>query len=128
MPQRKLQPCKYNGCNRLARSTYCDIHTKEIDLKRQDRRINTDRSYNRARYSRDRQSYMFYHSDEWQALRREALVRDNALCQDCKQVGIVTPAVEVHHIVPIKQEWNRRYSIDNLLCLCKECHNKRHNR
>lgn len=128
MPSRKLQPCNRVDCNRLTRGTYCDDHQEEIDLKRQNNRSYTDRRYNIDRKTRDKESYTFYHSNEWQELRMNALVRDSGLCQDCKLMNKVTPAEQVHHIVAIKNAWDKRFNINNLISLCKNCHNKRHNR
>lgn len=128
MPKNKLRPCNYKGCNKLTRHTYCDEHYKIIKVNRQERRINTDKKYNRVRLSHDKEAYKFYHSNEWQSMRKEALIRDRGLCQECRKVKKLTLATEVHHIEPIKQNWGKRYSLDNLICLCKSCHNKIHNR
>ena len=48
------------------------------------------------------------------------------LCQDCEDHGRVTPCTEVHHIVPILQDKSKKYDWNNLVALCKFCHNYRH--
>lgn len=79
----------------------------------------------RKRY---RKSYdSFYHSREWQAVRRQVLDRDNYLCQVCKRAGRITPATTVHHIVPVRADWTRRLDPANLETICKTCHNAEHN-
>ena len=51
-------------------------------------------------------------------------------CEDCRNVGRVTVATEVHHIEPIRTAagWERRLDQSNLVVLCPACHNKRHKR
>lgn len=74
----------------------------------------------------------FYGRIAWKEIRNATMKRDAWLCQDCLQRGMYTPADEVHHIIPITPENINDESItlnmDNLICLCKECHHKRHER
>ena len=59
-------------------------------------------------------------SDVWKNKRREALVRDNNLCQVCKK----NTAEEVHHIT-YERLFNEK--LEDLLSVCKMCHNHLHN-
>ena len=74
----------------------------------------------------------FYKSRAWRKLRRQALQRDNYLCQDCmaaKAAGeMIRPrdATVVHHIRPRETCPERELDLDNLISLCDACHNKRH--
>lgn len=68
----------------------------------------------------------FYHSRAWQRARQMALTRDHYLCQVCYRQGRVTPARTVHHIVHIKDNWDKRLDLDNLETICLECHNQEH--
>lgn len=61
----------------------------------------------------------------WRRLSEDYRVR-NPLCEDCDAKGITTPAKEVHHIVPISQDPSKRLDINNLVSLCKTCHEIRH--
>lgn len=74
----------------------------------------------------------FYASKEWQAIRQEALERDNRECQWCKEKGKVTTRsheiLEVDHIKELEDYPEYSTELWNLRTLCKECHNKRHNR
>ena len=71
----------------------------------------------------------FYHSVEWQRLRQQALLRDNYECQWCKVNGKVSEGVlEVDHIKDIEHYPESATDLANLRTLCKDCHNKRHNR
>ena len=73
----------------------------------------------------------FYKSTTWQKCREAAINRDHYLCQDCLKKGMITPAIEVHHIKPITPENINdpmiTLNLDNLVSLCKECHKARHN-
>ncbi|MDT2815965.1 HNH endonuclease [Vagococcus carniphilus] len=75
---------------------------------------------------------IFYNSSEWKLLRQSVLERDNYECQWCKEQGKVTTGVhsilEVDHIEELKDRPELALDIDNLRTLCKDCHNKRHDR
>lgn len=72
----------------------------------------------------------FYRSKAWQKCRSFVFNRDCGLCQDCEKKGLMVPAEEVHHIIPITPENITDPSItlnpDNLVSLCRECHKARH--
>jgi 5-methylcytosine-specific restriction endonuclease McrA len=71
-------------------------------------------------------AYALYHSKAWQHIREQALERDHRLCQRCLKQGRVTPAVIVHHIVHVSpanvSDPKVTLNLDNLTCLCRECH------
>lgn len=54
--------------------------------------------------------------------------RDNYLCQCClhgldgQGKRITTEGLEVHHIESLSEDWNERLADDNLITLCKDCH------
>ncbi len=72
----------------------------------------------------------FYKSQSWKSIRDTAMKRDAHLCVDCAKHGRVTPAEEVHHIIPLTpdniNDTNITLSLDNLVSLCRECHKARH--
>lgn len=74
----------------------------------------------------------FYSSIAWRNLREYIRKRDGNLCQDCLKKGLISPAAEVHHIVPVTESNVNDPEItlneDNLISLCKLCHAKRHKR
>lgn len=70
----------------------------------------------------------FYNSKEWIALRNYKYADADGFCEECKKQGIVKPGVDVHHIVPIEIDWSKRLDYNNLILLCKECHNEKHER
>ncbi len=68
-----------------------------------------------------------YESDRWKRLRLIKL-SDQPLCELCLKDDKVTPATQVHHVIPISDDSNNSdYDIDNLMSLCAACHQKIHN-
>ena len=61
----------------------------------------------------------------WQRLRRQVLA-SCPLCVRCTEAGRVTPASQVHHIVP-KADGGTD-AIENLQPICDECHEAAHGR
>ncbi|GAX06955.1 HNH endonuclease [Secundilactobacillus pentosiphilus] len=78
------------------------------------------------RYQHDAKTEAFYHSSDWRSVRELVLRRDHFLCQECLRQGIVHTGNTVHHIVPLKDDWNKRLDLDNLETICLACHNKEH--
>lgn len=73
-----------------------------------------------------------YQSQRWRTLRLLKL-SECPLCERCSKVGDVVPAIDVHHVVsfmstddPVKRV-ALAYDYDNLMSLCKECHQYIHN-
>ena len=71
---------------------------------------------------------MDYKGARWLALRARALARDHHECQWCAAEGKVVPATTVHHILPAEQFPAQAYDLDNLVSLCRECHEAHHGR
>jgi len=46
------------------------------------------------------------------------------LCESCRAEGRVRLGEERHHIVPIRIAPERRLDVDNLLNLCRPCHER----
>lgn len=125
MAQRRLMECKYKGCIELTRNEngYCDKHTEEYKESIEEAKRERNRLYDK---NREKNISDFYHSKQWQKLRLVALQRDNYLCQDCLKEKKIANAEHVHHIDEVKDNWKRRFDIDNLVSLCQPCHNRRH--
>lgn len=89
------------------------------------RTMKTGNSYDAARRK-------IYNSARWQRLRRAKLI-DSPLCEKCAEKGRVTPAEDIHHIVSFMSTddpYERKflaYDYDNLMSLCKKCHQNIHN-
>lgn len=70
----------------------------------------------------------FYNSCEWKKLRNQKFYDADGLCELCKKKKIIKQGKEVHHIIPIEKDWNKRLDYDNLILLCSDCHNLQHER
>lgn len=96
--------------NRHTRRDAARVHERE-DLKRKKRQ-------------------KIYRSAKWRRM-SNAYLRSHPLCEMCRQCGVVTPAVDVHHIISFTQfdglkMLETAYNPNNLMALCKECHHKIH--
>jgi 5-methylcytosine-specific restriction protein A len=82
------------------------------------------------RYDAERRK--IYNSERWRRLREWKFAND-PLCERCRQKDIITPAEDIHHIISFMSTDDpyRRallaYDYENLMSLCKECHQKVHN-
>lgn len=72
-----------------------------------------------------------YNTGRWRKLRLNFLM-NNPLCKRCLDKGIISSAVEAHHIIPLSsaKDIDRKLEIgfdeNNLEGLCKECHQEHH--
>lgn len=98
----------------------CDSCTNLIGTPR---RMN-DKLY--RQYRNDKEYQAIYVSVRWKHIRKVALTKANGLCECCIKLGKIRCADEVHHIVPVKDDINKAYSLDNLICLCRTCHRQAH--
>ncbi|KGJ25373.1 HNH endonuclease [Staphylococcus haemolyticus] len=81
----------------------------------------------KAKHGRKQYEYdWFYHSKAWEKIRRMALDRDNYLCQRCLSNNKITSAKIVHHITYLDDDFSKALDLDNLMCVCQDCHNKIH--
>jgi len=101
---------------------YCPEHK----AKSQARYAGSQRLYDQR--ERDPEVVAFYKSKAWEALRIRILERDAWLCQPCLRAKRITRADTVHHIVPVKEAWDRRLDPTNVESICRACHNRIHGR
>ena len=64
-----------------------------------------------------------YKSKNWRVL-REQILMESPLCLNCKDMGRVTPARVVDHIIPVR-DGGSFYDPNNLQPLCDRCHNSK---
>ena len=107
MPRRPRRPCSYPGCPNLTEGRYCTVHQKQVTAH-----------YNR--YERDPASKRRY-GRAWRRI-RDGFIAVHPLCERCKRLGKLTPAEEVHHILPLSR--GGTHDPDNLMALCKSCHSE----
>ena len=74
----------------------------------------------------------FYDSPAWRHLRKEVYNERKGLCEVCLKKGLYKPAKIVHHVIWLNAENITDESIslnkDNLMLVCKECHEHLHRR
>ena len=72
----------------------------------------------------------FYASWAWRKCRESFMASRGWLCEKCLAKGLIKPAVEAHHKVPITPENLDDPSVTlnhaNLMALCEECHTAQH--
>lgn len=108
MPLRPQRPCRARRCPNLTRdkSGYCTDHIHLIDADR--------READKYRESATSRGYDW----QWRKVRAVKLAQ-NPVCESCGY-----PADTVHHIQPVEKYPDLRLAIDNLMSLCRECHEK----
>lgn len=75
------------------------------------------------KYSRDKKSRQFYNRKEWEASRAEALETDGGIDVYLYMTqGIVVAADTVHHIIPLKDNPDKRSELNNLISLHHDTH------
>lgn len=74
----------------------------------------------------------FYKSASWVKCRNAYMKSKHHLCEECLKNGTIKAAEEVHHIVWLTpdniNDPNITLSEDNLICVCRECHRRLHNK
>lgn len=104
------RPCKTCGRATTNANQYCDAH--QADFKPPQKR------YDEYRGSPSKRGY----DATWRKFRNWFLAL-HPLCEICKESKKITPAEEVHHVIPLA-EGGERLNPDNCQALCKVCHSK----
>ena len=108
MPYKPKRPCAFSGCGLLADSgKYCPEHQKIVN-----------KQYNK--YQRDPSTNKRY-GRSWKRI-RDRYIKTHPLCEQCQKENRITPAEEVHHILPLSKGGGNESS--NLMALCKSCHSR----
>lgn len=118
--------CAKPGCNNLCEigQGYCSEHTYLVVELNAERSKQYDKNVRRRR---DKQYTEFYHSPEWIRTREFILNkydRFNLYAYYTSHQIIV--ASTVHHIIEIKENWNLRLDIKNLIPLSDKSHTHIH--
>ena len=105
MPYRPKKPCAHPGCPALTYTVFCPAHEKQ-----------DARAY--EKYKRDPATRKRY-GRAWQHI-RTLYIAAHPLCEQCAADGRLTPAREVHHVIPLADGGS--HDDENLIALCKACH------
>ena len=79
----------------------------------------------------NRERMQIYNTARWRELRK-AKLRNNPLCECCLKEGITTATEDIHHVVSFMdyrgyERTRVAFDWDNLMSLCKRCHQQMHN-
>ena len=107
MPKKPKRPCSHPGCPKLTDGRFCEEHQRQ-ENKRYEK-------YDRSPEMKKR------YGIAWKRV-RDRHIAQHPLCEVCKRNGNLTPAEEVHHIVPLSQ--GGTHDDSNLMSLCKSCHSE----
>lgn len=124
MTQRPLRPCNQYGCPNLTKERYCDTHKYIEQQKESERQKNYDKN---IRHKRDKKYADFYRSTAWLTTRDYILSLYNGIDLYAYYVDKeLKHANTVHHIIELKDNWNRRLDITNLFPMSNDTHIKIH--
>lgn len=76
----------------------------------------------------DGKTYRFYLTADWQRVRDKKRTMEHDECERCRAVGKYSPCEVVHHKKYLKARPDLALDINNLECLCKDCHYKEHHK
>ncbi|MDT8717615.1 HNH endonuclease [Clostridium sp. 19966] len=115
--------CNFNGCHQIIKGNeiYCEQHKRSADENQKERH----RIYKSKRT--DKKYQVFYSSKEWIQLKRFIKQKYKGICLWSYFInGIIIPADVDHHIIPVKDDWDFRLNIYNIIPLCNSVHEKVH--
>lgn len=78
--------------------------------------------------SQNKIDYQKIYQDRRWKLIRQFMLREHPLCQECEKKNRVTPATQVHHVIPFDTGRNQKeveslaFDLDNTMTVCDECH------
>jgi 5-methylcytosine-specific restriction protein A len=101
MPKKPKRPCSSPGCPELTDGRFCPEHAKKEASRYE-------------KYQRDPETRKRY-GRAWKRI-RDRYIAAHPLCEECKRQGKLTPAAEVHHILPLARGGTHDES--NLMALC----------
>ena len=98
----------------LKACTYCGrIHDRNTVCQQKAAAIS------RRQHKSDDKITRFRNSPSWKYARRQALIRDINMCRVCLADGYINANdIQVHHIVPMNEDFSKRDVVENLICLC----------
>lgn len=108
---------------------YNQMYCNECESKIQQEKTQHNKHYDKnVRNSNSNKKYTeFYHCKEWETTRDYINTKYNGICLYSYLVlHEVVYVGTVHHIEELKDNWDRRLDVNNLIPLCLEIHNMIH--
>jgi 5-methylcytosine-specific restriction protein A len=99
--------CNYLGCDARTTERFCPAH-----------KALAAREYNQTRRSPDANAL---YGRRWRTI-RDAYIARHPLCELCETAGLLVPAEQVHHKLPLDQGGTNDDA--NLQSLCASCHSR----
>lgn len=115
--------CNFNGCNNIIPYTerYCVEHKKDVEEIKKEKHKHYDK------YRKDDKEWKFYKSKEWLKLREVILSKYQYVDLFAYYVeNRLIQANTSHHIIEIKEDWNKRLDIYNQFPCSDGTHSKLH--
>lgn len=109
MSRKPMKPCKVPGCPGLTAGRYCSSHA--------DYEKAVQAEYDRRRGTSSQRLYGW----QWQ-LARAVYLADHPMCKRCRDLGIITAATVVDHIIPHRGDPRLFWDRSNWQSLCTPCH------
>lgn len=110
----------YKICSRCGRIVETGKECECLKAYRRSYKANRDKKYDKEK--RDKRSREFYMSRTWRECRKNILDSDEIDIYLFMTSGKMIPADTVHHIVPLRDDWTKRYARDNLMSLSAGTH------
>ncbi len=110
VPSKARRPCRHPGCAGLSDDGWCVAHREE--------RVEVDQRRELWRGSAASRGY----DSEWRAVRLQVLKDAHWLCTHCLACCRISPATDVHHLRKIVSHPELRLDADNLIAVCRSCH------
>lgn len=112
-----MNRCRWTFCiHKIERGErYCEQHKKSAEQKYKQYTA----LYEQKRNVEDKQYRQFYWSTDWLRTRAEVMTA-NPICQQCGRAF----SYAVHHVIALKDNWDKRLDKTNLLAYCQACHSK----
>lgn len=70
----------------------------------------------------------FYNTKEWNSLREIKRRKEHYECERCRKKGKYSPGKNVHHKKYLRDYPELALDINNLECLCDDCHYEEHHK
>lgn len=110
-------------CNKVIK--YGTTRCNECEAKHNEQKKSDYKYYDLNIRGKD--THDFYNSPAWKKVKKAIRVRDNGgMCVMCMKENRIKFADLVHHIDPIKDNYDKRLSYSNLICLCNKHHKQVH--
>ena len=86
-------------------------------------RIHPENKMCKRSYKKNTIESKFRNTNAWIKKRNQIKKRDRYLCQLCLKDNIYTyDNLQVHHIIPLAKDYNKKLDSDNLITLCRMHH------